>query len=71
MPLYGTLRTINPIENLDGSIAHYTRNVKRWRDGQMVLRRVASSLNEASRGFRAVRGYRDMKRLMAALARSV
>jgi putative transposase len=69
--LYRTLRTTNPIENLNGSIAHYTRNVKRWRDGHMLLRWVASSLHEAGRGFRAVRGYRDMKRLIAMLAQSV
>ena len=69
--LYRTLRTTNPIENLNGLIGHYTRNVKRWHDGQMVLRWIASSLNEASRGFRAVRGYRDMKQLAAALAKAV
>jgi len=69
--LYRTLRTTNPIENLNGRIGDYTRNVKRWRDGQMLLRWIASSLNEAARGFRAVRGYRDMKRLVAALARAV
>ena len=39
--LYRTLRTTNPIENLNGSIARYTRNVKQWRDGAMVLRWVA------------------------------
>jgi len=33
--LYRTLRTTNPIENLNGSIVHFTRNVKRWKDGQM------------------------------------
>jgi len=69
--LYRTLRTTNPIENLNGSIAHYTRNVKRWRDGHMLLRWVASSLHQASRGFRAVRGFRDMKRFIAALAQTV
>ena len=37
------LRTTNPIENLNGSIVTYTRNVKRWRDGQMVQRWVASA----------------------------
>lgn len=57
--------------HLNGSVAHYTRNVKRWRDGQMVLHWVGSALNEASRGFRAVRGLRDMKRLVAALAQHV
>jgi putative transposase len=69
--LYRTLRTTNPIENLNGLIAHYSRNVKRWRDGEMVLRWIAHSLNEASRGFRAVRGFRDLKHLVNALARRV
>ena len=69
--LYRTLRTTNPIENLNGLIAHYTRNVKRWRDGEMVLRWVGTALHEAARGFRAVRGYRDMPQLVSALARRV
>jgi len=65
--LYRTLRTTNPIENLNGSIASYTRNVKRWRDGQMVQRWVASALSDASQRFRALRGFRDMAQLIAAL----
>lgn len=69
--LYRTFRTTNPIENLNGRIAHHTRNVKRWRDGEMVLRWIAHSLNEATRGFRAVRGFRDMKRFVSALDRKV
>lgn len=68
--LYRTLRTTNPIENLNGRIAHHTRNVKRWRDGQMVLRWIAAGLNQARRGFRAVRGHRDMTRLTSALAKA-
>jgi len=66
--LYRTLRTTNPIENLNGRVAHHTRNVKRWRDGEMILRWIAAALNEARRGFRAVRGHRDMTRLTSALA---
>jgi len=69
--LYRTFRTTNPIENLNGRIAHHTRNVKRWRDAQMVLRWIAHSLNEATRGFRAVRGFREMKHLLSALDRKV
>jgi transposase-like protein len=65
--LYRTLRTTNPIENLNGSIAHYTRNVKRWRDGEMTLRWVASALSDAKDRFRKLRGHRDMKHLIAAL----
>jgi transposase-like protein len=67
--LYRTLRTTNPIENLNGSIAHYSRNVKRWRDGQMTLRWVASALSDAKDRFRRLRGYRDMKQLTAALTK--
>lgn len=65
--LYRTFRTTNPIENLNGLIAHYTRNVKRWRDGEMVLRWIGTALHEASGGFRAARGFRDIKRLVDAL----
>ena len=65
--LYRTLRTTNPIENLNGSIAHYTRNVRRWRDGRMTLRWVASALSDATDRFRKLRGHRDMKQLIAAL----
>ena len=65
--LYRTLRTTNPIENLNGSIAHYSRNVKRWRDGQMTLRWVASALSDAKDRFRRLKGHSDMRRLLAAL----
>jgi transposase-like protein len=65
--LYRTLRTTNPIENLNGSIAHFTRNVKRWKDGQMTLRWIAGALSDAKERFRKLRGHRDMKSLLAAL----
>ncbi len=65
--LYVTLRTTNPIENLNGSIAIYTRNVKRWRHGEMLQRWIASALTDASQRFRALRGYRDMPKLINAL----
>ena len=66
--LYRTLRTTNPIENLNGSIARFTRNVKRWKDGQMTLRWVAAALSDAKQRFRKLRGHRDMKLLLTALA---
>jgi len=66
--LYRTLRTTNPIENLNGSIARFTRNVKRWKDGQMTLRWVAAALSDATQRFRKLRGHRDMKLLLTALA---
>jgi hypothetical protein len=45
-----------PIDNLNGSIATYTRNVKHWKDGAMVLRRVASALSDAATRMRKLRG---------------
>jgi putative transposase len=69
--LYRTLRTTNPIENLNGSIARYTRNVKRWKDGQMTLRWIASALSDASGRFRKLKGFNDMKSLLTALKHRV
>lgn len=65
--LYRTLRTTNPIENLNGSIAHFSHNVKRWKDGQMTLRWVASALSDACGRFRKLRGFRDLPALISQL----
>jgi transposase-like protein len=65
--LYRTLRSTNPIENLNGLIAHHTRNVKHWKDGQMVLRWVASALADAATRMRKLRGCAQMKSLLKAL----
>jgi len=52
------------------SIARTTcRNVKRWRDGQMVCRWIAAVMLAAERSFRRLKGCNDMPRLVAALAR--
>jgi transposase-like protein len=69
--LYRTLRMTNPIENLNGSIARYTRNVKRWRDGQITLRWIASAFSDAKHRFRKLRGYRELKPLLAALEKHI
>lgn len=65
--LYRTLRTTNAIENLNGLVGHFTRNVRRWRDGRMLVRWIAAALDEARRSFRRVRGYRDIPKLIAVL----
>ncbi len=65
--LYQTLRSTNTIENLNGSIASYTRNVKRWRGGSMLIRWVSSAVLDAASRFRRVRDYRQMARLVQAL----
>lgn len=67
--LYRSLRSTNAIENLNGSVAHFCRNVRRWRDGSMLLRWIGASLREAEKKFRRLKGFRDMKHLVAALDR--
>jgi transposase-like protein len=67
--LYRTLRSTNAIENLNGGVGHFTRHVRRWRDGRMLVRWIAAALQEVRRGFRRVRGYRDLPALIAALDR--
>ncbi len=69
--LYRTLRTTNPIENLQGTIRLVTRNVRRWRDGSMVVRWVATALLEAEGRFRRIKGVSDIPRLLHALDRAV
>ena len=65
--LYRTLRSTNTIENLNGSVAAYTRNVKRWRGGSMLVRWVSASVLDASQRFRRLRGYRDLAVLVLTL----
>lgn len=65
--LHQTLRSTNPIENLQGTIRRVTRNVKRWRGGFMALRWTTTALMEGEKKFRRVKGYRDLPRLTAAL----
>lgn len=65
-----TLSTTNPIENLNGGVRRVTRNVKRWRDGSMVRRWVATGILESARGFRRLRGHQGMPVLIAALRRN-
>ncbi len=65
--LYQTLRSTNTIENLNSLIATYTRNVKRWQGGSMVLRWASAAVLDASKRFRRIRGFRDLHRLLGAL----
>ena len=65
--LQRTFATTNPIENMNGSLRRIARNVKRWRDESMIRRWVALGIAEAQRGFRRVRGYKDMASLIAVI----
>jgi transposase-like protein len=62
-----SLSTTNAAESLISRTRHVKRNVKRWRGGQMVLRWVAASVLEAVKGFRRLKGHKEMPKLVAAL----
>jgi putative transposase len=65
--LLKTLRSTNPIENLQGTIKRVVRNVKNWRGGAMALRWCVTALFEAEKNFRRVKGHRELPQLLAAL----
>lgn len=67
--LYRTLRSTNAIENLNGLVGHFVRNVRRWRDGRMLVRWIGAGLHEARRSFRCVRGHADLPALIRELDR--
>jgi putative transposase len=65
--LQRSLTTTNAAESLISRTRHVKRNVKRWRGGKMMLRWVAAGVLEAVKGFRRLKGHRDMPTLVAKL----
>jgi transposase-like protein len=66
--LYVKLRTTNAIENLNSGIAWYSKNVKRWQSGSMVVRWVSAAIVEAEKKFRRVQGWAGIENLVRVLA---
>jgi len=66
-----TLRSTNAIESMISICRDHSRNVKRWRDGQMALRWCAAGMVEASSQFRRVNGHLHLPALRASLERHV
>jgi len=62
-----TLRSTNSIESMIEICRDHAANVKRWQDGQMVLRWIAAGMAEAAKQFRRVNGYLHLPALRAAL----
>ena len=59
--------TTNCIENLIGTLRHVTRNIKRWRDGDMRRRWIGLGLLRAAERFRRIKHHRALKALVTAL----
>ena len=66
-----TLRSTNAVESMISICRERSKNVKRWRDGQMALRWCAAGMLEASKQFRRVNGHMHLPALRAALDRHV
>ena len=62
-----TLRSTNAVESMISISRDHSRNVTRWRDGQMALRWCAAGMLEASKQFRRVNGHLHLPALRAAL----
>ena len=66
-----TLRSTNAIESTIEICREHAKNVKRWRDGKMVVRWCAAGMLEAKKQFRRVNGYLHLPALRTALERHV
>jgi putative transposase len=62
-----TLRSTNTIESMIEICRDHAANVKRWQDGQMMLRWIAAGMGEAAKQFRRVNGYLHLPALRVAL----
>jgi len=69
--LFVHLSSTNLIESSLATARKVSRNVKRWRDGDMRRRWCATGLLVAEKRFRRVKGYRHMPRLIDAIERAV
>ncbi|MBE3072831.1 MAG: transposase, partial [Acidobacteria bacterium] len=65
--LQRSLATTNPIESAISRVRSVKGRVKRWRGGSMILRWVTAGLLETERGFRRLKGAKDLPQLIAAL----
>ena len=59
--------TTNCIENLIGTLRHVTRNIKRWRDGDMRRRWLGLGLLRAAERFRRIKRHGELGALVTAL----
>jgi hypothetical protein len=66
-----TLRSTNAVESMIEICRDHSRNVKRWRGGEIVLRWCAAGMVEAKKQFRRVNGHLHLKSLRAALDKHV
>jgi len=62
-----TLESTNPCESMIECVRRSSRNVKRWKNGDMALRWTAAGMLEAEQQFRRIIGYADLANLAVAI----
>ena len=62
-----TLCSTNPIESANSVCMGFVRRIKNWKDGKMILRNITAGFMEAEKGFRRIKGYRQIPLLTSAL----
>src|SRR5271165_714285 len=62
-----SLACTNIIENVMGTVRRVCRNVKYWRSPSMALRWAAAAMQEAVKGFRRLKAFKQLPALRAAL----
>jgi putative transposase len=63
-----SLACTNIIENVVGTVRRVSRNVKYWRSPSMALRWAGAAMQEAAKGFRRLKAYKQLPLLQTALA---
>jgi putative transposase len=66
-----TLASTNPCESMIETVRRTSRNVKRWKNGDMYLRWTAAGMLEAEQQFRKIIGFNDLAKLAIAVERDV
>ncbi len=62
-----SLKTTNPIENLNSQLAKYLRKVKRWKNSNMRYRWVAAGLMEIEGKMKRINNYKNLPLLRKAI----
>ena len=66
-----TLASTNPCESMIETVRRTSRNVKRWKNGDMCLRWTAAGMLEAEQQFRKIIGFNDLAKLAIAVEQDV
>ncbi|OIQ59592.1 transposase, mutator family [Moorella thermoacetica] len=66
-----SLNSTNIIESANDRVRTYCRNVKRWKNGEQILRWMAASYLEAEKGFHRINGYRELPILKEAMRKKL